>query len=49
VAHDRPQRGLIAPTSLAIDKAGDASISNCGVFPGSGPFPCIGHVLKVDL
>jgi hypothetical protein len=41
--------GLIAPTSVAIGKDGDAYISNCGVFPGSGPYPCTGHVLKVDL
>jgi hypothetical protein len=41
--------GLIAPTSVAIGRDGDAYVSNCGVFPGSGPFPCTGHVLKVDL
>jgi hypothetical protein len=41
--------GLVAPTSVALDRAGDAYISNCGVFPGSGPFPCNGHVLKIDL
>jgi hypothetical protein len=37
------------PTSVAVDREGDAYISNCGIFPGSGPFPCNGHVLKVDL
>lgn len=40
---------LFAPTSVALDRRGDAYVSNCGVFPGSGPFPCNGHVLKIDL
>lgn len=40
---------LIAPTSVLLDRRGDAYVSNCGVFPGSGPFPCNGHVLEIDL
>ena len=41
--------GLVAPTSVALGRDGDAYVSNCGIFPGSGPYPCTGHVLKVDL
>jgi hypothetical protein len=40
---------LLFPTSVAIGRDGDAYVSNCGIFPGSGPYPCTGHVLKVDL
>lgn len=40
--------GLIAPTSVALGRNDDVYISNCGVFPGSGPYPCNGHVLKVE-
>jgi hypothetical protein len=40
--------GLIAPGGVALDRADDAYVSNCGIFPGSGPFPCNGHVLKID-
>jgi hypothetical protein len=40
---------LLFPTSVVIGRDGDAYVSNCGIFPGSGPYPCTGHVLKVDL
>jgi hypothetical protein len=40
---------LVAPTSVVIGRDGDAYVSNCGVFPASGPYPCTGQVLRVDL
>ena len=38
---------LLSPTSVALGSDGAAYVSNCGVFPGTGPFPCHGHVLRI--
>lgn len=40
--------GLLAPTSVAVGPDGALYVSNCGVFPGTGPFPCDGHVLRIE-
>jgi hypothetical protein len=35
--------GLIAPGSVAIGPDGAFYVSNCGVFPATGPSPCGGN------
>jgi hypothetical protein len=40
--------GFVAPGSVVIDEAGAFYVSNCSIFPGSGPYPCNGHVVRVQ-
>lgn len=40
------EEGLVSPTGVAIGDDGAAYVSNCGIFPGAGPFPCNGQVLR---
>jgi hypothetical protein len=41
------EEGLISPTAVAIGHDGAAYVANCGIFPGAGPFPCSGHVIRI--
>ena len=41
------ERGLVSPTAVAIGPDGAAYVANCGIFPGAGPFPCSGHVIRI--
>jgi len=39
--------GLVAPGSVTIGPDGAFYISNCSIFPGTGPFPCNGQVARI--
>jgi hypothetical protein len=38
--------GFAAPGSVTIGPDGAFYVSNCSIFPGSGPYPCNGHVVR---
>jgi hypothetical protein len=40
--------GFMAPTSVAIGPRGALYVSNCGIFPASGPYPCHGEVVRIE-
>jgi hypothetical protein len=39
--------GLVAPGSVLIGADHAFYISNCSIFPGTGPFPCNGQVVRI--
>jgi hypothetical protein len=39
--------GLVAPGSVTLGPDGSFYISNCSIFPGTGPFPCNGQVVRI--
>jgi hypothetical protein len=39
--------GLVAPGAVTIGPDGAFYISNCSIFPGAGPFPCNGQVVRI--
>jgi hypothetical protein len=39
--------GFVAPGSVLLGADGAIYVSNCSIFPGSGPFPCNGHVVRI--
>jgi hypothetical protein len=39
--------GFVAPGSVVIGADGAFYVSNCSIFPGSGPYPCNGHVVRI--
>jgi hypothetical protein len=39
--------GFVAPGSVAIGGDGALYVSNCSIFPGAGPFPCNGNVVRI--
>lgn len=39
--------GLVAPGSVLLGPGGWIYISNCSIFPGTGPFPCNGQVVRI--
>ncbi|MGH2681972.1 MAG: ScyD/ScyE family protein [Actinomycetota bacterium] len=40
--------GFVAPGSVAIGDDGAFYVSNCSIFPGSGSYPCNGHVVRIE-
>lgn len=39
--------GFVAPGSVTIGADGALYVSNCSIFPGSGPYPCTGQVVRI--
>jgi hypothetical protein len=39
--------GFVAPGGVAIGPDGAFYVTNCSIFPGHGPFPCNGQVVRI--
>jgi sugar lactone lactonase YvrE len=39
--------GFVTPGSVVMGRDGAFYVSNCSIFPGAGPFPCNGEVVRI--